>query len=411
MLELEDVTKVYSTGAIEVRALDGVSLNVDEGEMVAIMGHSGSGKSTMMNILGCLDAPTSGRYRLDGVDVAGLNDNQLAAIRNRKIGFVFQSFNLLPRTSAQRNVELPLVYARRGQPGRPREGGAGAASGSGRGPGHMPNELSGGQQQRVAIARALVTNPAMILADEPTGALDSVSTDDVMKLLVELNEAGRTIVMITHEDDVASFATRVVRLRRRADRQRRPAPARGAAVNLGEALRIALRALRANRLRSVLTTTGHHHRRVGGDRAGRAGQRHPGRVHRAVLLADHADHRRHRAEGDRSAQPLTDADVDALADRAAGPGRRDRHPAGHGQCPAAAAGPGRLPHGDHRHDRELRRRHRPRPGRRLVLRRAAGAVEGQGRGARHRGRSPSCSRATPATRSASASGSAARRSG
>jgi putative ABC transport system ATP-binding protein len=211
MLELEDVTKVYSTGAIEVRALDGVSLNVDEGEMVAIMGHSGSGKSTMMNILGCLDAPTSGRYRLDGVDVAGLNDNQLAAIRNRKIGFVFQSFNLLPRTSAQRNVELPLVYASQGK----RAARAKAALervGLGTRAGHMPNELSGGQQQRVAIARALITNPAMILADEPTGALDSVSTDDVMKLLVELNEAGRTVVLITHEDDVASYATRVVRL-------------------------------------------------------------------------------------------------------------------------------------------------------------------------------------------------------
>jgi putative ABC transport system ATP-binding protein len=211
MLDLENVTKIYRTGAIEVRALNGVSLHVDEGEMVAIMGHSGSGKSTMMNILGCLDAPTSGSYRLDGVDVAGLNDNQLAAIRNRKIGFVFQSFNLLPRTSAQRNVELPLVYAGEGN----RAARARAALervGLGTRAGHMPNELSGGQQQRVAIARALVTNPAMILADEPTGALDSVSTDDVMKLLVELNESGRTIVLITHEDDVASHATRVVRL-------------------------------------------------------------------------------------------------------------------------------------------------------------------------------------------------------
>jgi putative ABC transport system ATP-binding protein len=211
MLELEDVTKVYRTGTIEVRALDGVSLRVDEGEMVAIMGHSGSGKSTMMNILGCLDAPTSGTYRLDGIDVGGLTDNQLAAIRNRKIGFVFQSFNLLPRTTAQRNVELPLVYAGEGN----RAARARAALervGLGSRAGHMPNELSGGQQQRVAIARALVNDPAMILADEPTGALDSTSTDDVMRLLVELNEAGRTIVIITHEDDVASFATRVVRL-------------------------------------------------------------------------------------------------------------------------------------------------------------------------------------------------------
>ena len=211
MLELVDVTKIYSTGAVEVRALNGVSLSVDEGEMVAIMGHSGSGKSTMMNILGCLDAPTSGTYHLDGVDVLALTDNKLAAIRNRKIGFVFQSFNLLPRTTAQRNVELPLVYGGEGN----RAARARAALervGLGNRAGHMPNELSGGQQQRVAIARALVTDPAMILADEPTGALDSVSTDDVRKVLVELNEAGRTSVIITHEDDVASFATRVVRL-------------------------------------------------------------------------------------------------------------------------------------------------------------------------------------------------------
>jgi putative ABC transport system ATP-binding protein len=211
MLELTHVSKVYSTGAVDVRALDDVSLSVEQGEMVAIMGHSGSGKSTMMNILGCLDNPTSGSYKLDGEDVVSLNDNQLAAIRNRKIGFVFQSFNLLPRTSAQRNVELPLVYAGEGN----RAARARAALdqvGLAARAGHMPNELSGGQQQRVAIARALVTNPAMILADEPTGALDSVSTDDVMKLLVALNEAGRTIVLITHEDDVASFATRVVRL-------------------------------------------------------------------------------------------------------------------------------------------------------------------------------------------------------
>jgi putative ABC transport system ATP-binding protein len=211
MLELDRVSKVYSTGAIEVRALDDVSLRVDRGEMVAIMGHSGSGKSTMMNILGCLDNPTSGSYRLDGEDVVDLSDNRLAAIRNRKIGFVFQSFNLLPRTSALRNVELPLVYGGEGN----RSGRARAALeqvGLAARAGHMPNELSGGQQQRVAIARALVTNPAMILADEPTGALDSVSTEDVMKLLVALNEAGRTIVLITHEDDVASFATRVVRL-------------------------------------------------------------------------------------------------------------------------------------------------------------------------------------------------------
>jgi len=211
MLELTRVSKVYRTGAIEVRALDDVSLSVERGEMVAIMGHSGSGKSTMMNILGCLDVPTSGRYRLDGQDVVDLTDNQLAAIRNRKIGFVFQSFNLLPRTSALRNVELPLVYAGEGNRSA-RARAALAQVGLAARAGHMPNELSGGQQQRVAIARALVTNPSMILADEPTGALDSVSTDDVMRLLVELNEAGRTVVLITHEDDVASFASRVVRL-------------------------------------------------------------------------------------------------------------------------------------------------------------------------------------------------------
>jgi putative ABC transport system ATP-binding protein len=211
MLDLAHVSKVYRTGAIEVRALDDVSLRVERGEMVAIMGHSGSGKSTMMNILGCLDAPTTGGYHLDGEDVLALSDNKLAAIRNRKIGFVFQSFNLLPRTTAQRNVELPLVYAGQGNRSE-RALSALARVGLKTRAGHMPNELSGGQQQRVAIARALVTDPAMILADEPTGALDSASTDDVMQLLVELNRDGRTIVIITHEDDVAAFASRVVRL-------------------------------------------------------------------------------------------------------------------------------------------------------------------------------------------------------
>ena len=211
MIQLQGVSKIFSTGSIEVRALDRVDLQVHEGEMLAIMGHSGSGKSTMMNILGCLDAPTEGTYRLDGVDVLGLTDRELARIRNRKIGFVFQSFNLLPRTTAVRNVELPLVYA--GE--RHRRGRARAALdqvGLANREAHQPNELSGGQQQRVAIARALVTDPSMKLADEPTGALDPVSTADVMKLLVQLNESGRTIVLITHEDDVASYATRVVKL-------------------------------------------------------------------------------------------------------------------------------------------------------------------------------------------------------
>jgi putative ABC transport system ATP-binding protein len=211
MIVLEAVSKIYRTGSIEVRALDHVDLQIHPGEMIAIMGHSGSGKSTMMNILGCLDAPTEGNYLLDGVDVVSLNDKQLAKIRNRKIGFVFQSFNLIPRTTAARNVELPLVYA--GISGRRARAVAALEQvGLGNRATHLPNELSGGQQQRVAIARALVTDPSMILADEPTGALDSTSTQDIMKLLVELNDGGRTIVIITHEDDVAAYASRVVTL-------------------------------------------------------------------------------------------------------------------------------------------------------------------------------------------------------
>jgi putative ABC transport system ATP-binding protein len=212
MIQLEGVTKVFKLGEIEVRALNGVDLLIEQGEFVAIMGPSGSGKSTMMNILGCLDTPTDGRYILDGVDVVRLSDRELAEIRNRKIGFVFQSFNLIPRTSAIRNVELPLVYAgvraRRDRSLRALE-----QVGLGHRIGHRPNELSGGQQQRVAIARALVTDPAMILADEPTGNLDSASSVEIMKLFVELNEAGRTIVLITHEDDIAAFAKRVIRLK------------------------------------------------------------------------------------------------------------------------------------------------------------------------------------------------------
>jgi putative ABC transport system ATP-binding protein len=214
MIELDAVTKVYKAGAVEVRALDRVDLSIAEGDLVAIMGPSGSGKSTMMNILGCLDVPTDGRYRLDGIDVGRLRDNRLADIRNTRIGFVFQSFNLIARTSATRNVELPLIYA--GVRSRARRARARAALervGLGERKGHMPNELSGGQQQRVAIARALVTEPAMILADEPTGNLDTASTIEIMRLLVELNDAGRTVVLITHEEEVARFAKRVVRLR------------------------------------------------------------------------------------------------------------------------------------------------------------------------------------------------------
>ncbi|MDQ4031845.1 MAG: ABC transporter ATP-binding protein [Actinomycetota bacterium] len=212
MIELEDVTKVYRMGSVEVRALDGVDLAIDDGDLVAIMGPSGSGKTTLMNILGCLDIPTSGRYLLDGIDVSTLSDNRLAKIRSRKIGFVFQSFNLVPRTSAIRNVELPLVYA------GVRDRRARARSvleqvGLEERAKHMPNELSGGQQQRVAIARALINDPTMLLADEPTGNIDTASSVEILKLLAALNDAGRTVVIITHEEDIARFAKRVVRLR------------------------------------------------------------------------------------------------------------------------------------------------------------------------------------------------------
>jgi putative ABC transport system ATP-binding protein len=214
MIELEAVSKIYRTGPIKVRALNLVDLTIDEGDLVAIMGPSGSGKSTMMNILGCLDVPTSGSYRLGGVDVSRLRENRLAEIRNRRIGFVFQSYNLIARTSAARNVELPLVYAGvRGRDRRARARRALERVGLGDRQNHMPNELSGGQQQRVAIARALVSDPAMILADEPTGNLDSASTVEIMRLLVELNDAGRTVVLITHENEVAEFAKRVIELR------------------------------------------------------------------------------------------------------------------------------------------------------------------------------------------------------
>jgi putative ABC transport system ATP-binding protein len=212
MIQLEGVTKIYRMGEVELRALDDVDLSIAEGELVAIMGPSGSGKSTMMNILGCLDIPTEGSYHLDGIDVAARSDNELAAIRNHKIGFVFQSFNLIPRTSASRNVELPLVYAgAKDRAARARR--ALEQVGLGNRQKHLPNELSGGQQQRVAIARALVTDPAMLLADEPTGNLDSASSIEIMKLLVGLNEAGRTVVLITHEEEIATFAKRVIRLR------------------------------------------------------------------------------------------------------------------------------------------------------------------------------------------------------
>jgi putative ABC transport system ATP-binding protein len=213
MITLEAVTKTYRMGRLEVPAVRGIDLHVAQREFVAIMGASGSGKSTLMNIIGCLDVPTSGRYLLDGTDVAKLDDDRLAQIRNRKIGFVFQSFNLIPRTSALHNVEMPLIYA--GQSGRTeRAREALGAVGLADRERHQPSELSGGQQQRAAIARALVTNPAILLADEPTGNLDSGSSVEIMRLLSKLNtEQGRTIVLITHEQDIARFAERVVELR------------------------------------------------------------------------------------------------------------------------------------------------------------------------------------------------------
>ncbi|WP_410808884.1 ABC transporter ATP-binding protein [Micromonospora sp. 067-2] len=213
VLDVRELTKVYGEGTAAVHALRGVSLDVAAGDYVAIMGSSGSGKSTLMNILGCLDVPSGGRYLLDGVDVGRLADRQLALVRNRLIGFVFQAFNLIPRTSALANVELPLAYAGvRAGARRRRALAALDAVGLADRAGHHPNQLSGGQQQRVAVARALVTEPALVLADEPTGNLDSRSTDDILAVLDQLNAAGRTIVLITHEPEVGARAGRLIRL-------------------------------------------------------------------------------------------------------------------------------------------------------------------------------------------------------
>jgi putative ABC transport system ATP-binding protein len=217
LIQVEALTKTYGSGEVAVTALDNVNLHIDEGEFVAIMGHSGSGKSTLMNILGCLDRPTDGHYWLSSEDVSELNKTQLAAIRNRKIGFVFQSYNLLPRTSALGNVLLPLLYnGHQELSAKEREALAQQALervGLGSRLHHRPNELSGGQQQRVAIARALVNDPLLVLADEPTGNLDTGSSREIGAILCELHDQGRTIVMITHESDIAAYAQRTIRLR------------------------------------------------------------------------------------------------------------------------------------------------------------------------------------------------------
>jgi putative ABC transport system ATP-binding protein len=212
-LSLRGVSKTYGSGDVAVQALRGVDLRVERGDFVAVMGASCSGKSTLMNLVGCLDVPTEGRYLLDGIDVSRLDDVELAFVRNRKIGFVFQSYNLVPRTTALRNVELPLIYARVPKAERRRRAEhALAAVGVGNRMHHTSSELSGGQQQRVAIARAIVTEPAIVLADEPTGNLDSASGRDVMDIFARLNRAGRTVVMITHEAGIAAYARRVIQL-------------------------------------------------------------------------------------------------------------------------------------------------------------------------------------------------------
>lgn len=214
IIQAKGLRKIYQVGSTEVRALDGVDVNVEKGEFIALMGHSGSGKSTLMNVLGCLDTPTEGSYTINGQDVSELDDDRLAEIRNQEIGFVFQTFNLLPRYTSLENVALPMIYA-----GISKEERMNRAAdvlkkvGLGDRMDHRPNELSGGQRQRVAVARALVMNPSIILADEPTGNLDSVTSDGIMKLFKEINDEGNTVIIVTHEDDIASHTKRIIRLK------------------------------------------------------------------------------------------------------------------------------------------------------------------------------------------------------
>ncbi len=212
MIELDNITKVYKMGRTQLAALRGISLLIEQGEMVSIIGPSGSGKSTLMNIIGCLDKPTSGRYRLDGLEVNGLSDNKLAHIRNRKIGFVFQSFNLLARNTALANVELPLIYGGTGNR-RQRALQALESVGLANRVKHRPSELAGGEQQRVAIARALINNPSLILADEPTGNLDTQTSKEIMLLFQKLNQQGITIALVTHETDIAAYTQRTIKIR------------------------------------------------------------------------------------------------------------------------------------------------------------------------------------------------------